>query len=921
MGPTVTIKTISSVYSAGYSLSAHYTGLSITSAGEVTNAAGATGKTGTATRNGGAGGAGKRALAMPRGSTLLNHGRILGGAGGTGGAGYGTAAQYHSGPNGGGGGAGGLAATLSGYGSITTYGWLSGGAGGDGGGGGRGGLGGSGGAGGAGGVGGNGLVANLGANLDNLGTLSGGAGGNSGGGSANGAPGGDGGAGGVGVVLKTTRQLTNQGLILGGAGGNGGGEYSQYAGPGGMGGDGGEGVTIALTATITNTGVIEGGAGGIGGPGFGLNGFSGNGGNGGEAIDLAGGGVVSNTGTVRGGAGGDTGQYYQAISGSGGAGGGGVFLGGWGTVTNLGMIAGGAGGKAYMINGGPSGIGIQLKAGGVVVNGSASDTAAVISGYAGIRLYADGLITNFGAIDCLSNDFFGGPAGVQMFDGGTVLNMGTIAAISGGGHYYPAYGIYTYKGDITNGGSDNHAALIVGYVGLRGDGATIDNFATIQGTGGVAVMLTASDRLIAESGSQLIGLATGGGGTLELGAARGMISGLGATAALSGDLTMTCTGFASYALDSGGQWTLTGANNVGQGATLTVDQGATMTVTDLLAGVGGTLDVAGTEVIVAGGGIGVQNWVVTGGTTDFSGIETFTGSFQETGAATLTLSAGSHLWLTGATVLSGLLNGSGTLQVTNASTGGLTIDDTAILQVNHAFSQTGKVTVGGAAGHATVEIIRAAVWSLNGNSIARGSSVRNRIVDVGRVVANGGSSVVDVAISDYGVIEAGGGVLSLSQPIYGTGTLKIDAGATLNVRTVGSLLKATFSGGNATLALNEPRKFGATISGFALTDTIDLIHIKATGASVNAADQLIIVNGATTVATLRLAGNYAGATFVAGSDGAGGTDIALASAASVPPSPHVLIGAMASLGASAASLPAPSRPLDASGPTLLVPRH
>ena len=38
-------------------------------------------------------------------------------------------------------------------------------------------------------------------------------------------------------------------------------------------------------------------------------------------------------------------------------------------------------------------------------------------------------------------------------------------------------------------------------------------------------------------------------------------------------------------------------------------------------------------------------------------------------------------------------------------------------------------------------------------------------------------------------------------------------------------------------------------------------------------------------------------------------------------SPQVLLGAMASLRASAASLPAPTRPLDASGPTLLVPRH
>ena len=112
--------------------------------------------------------------------------------------------------------------------------------------------------------------------------------------------------------------------------------------------------------------------------------------------------------------------------------------------------------------------------------------------------------------------------------------------------------------------------------------------------------------------------------------------------------------------------------------------------------------------------------------------------------------------------------------------------------------------------------------------------------------------------------------------------------------TTTSTLTASFNGAGATLALKAPTTFAATIAGFAVGDTVDLLKIAATGASVNANDQLVIVNGATTVAKLQLTGSYAGATFNIASDGAGGTRITLLTAAM--DSPHAFIGAMAGLG-------------------------
>ena len=78
---------------------------------------------------------------------------------------------------------------------------------------------------------------------------------------------------------------------------------------------------------------------------------------------------------------------------------------------------------------------------------------------------------------------------------------------------------------------------------------------------------------------------------------------------------------------------------------------------------------------------------------------------------------------------------------------------------------------------------------------------------------------------------------------------------------------------------------------------------KSTGANVNGDDQLVIVNGATTVAAPQLVGSYAGATFSVGSDGKGGTDMTFAGEASAPtttmimqaPSPHVMAAAMAGM--------------------------
>ena len=158
-----------------------------------------------------------------------------------------------------------------------------------------------------------------------------------------------------------------------------------------------------------------------------------------------------------------------------------------------------------------------------------------------------------------------------------------------------------------------------------------------------------------------------------------------------------------------------------------------------------------------------------------------------------------------------------------------------------------------------------------------------------------GVTRVEVDFDDTGAISAHSGRLDFTKAITGDGTMAVDAGATLEVdRSAAASLGMSFNGAGATLALGKPSKFAATISGFAPGDTIDLLATQATAATLKSGDKLVIFNGADKVATLQLAGDYTGASFAVGSDGAGGTNITVTTPGGPPG--HRFVAAMAGLG-------------------------
>jgi hypothetical protein len=81
----------------------------------------------------------------------------------------------------------------------------------------------------------------------------------------------------------------------------------------------------------------------------------------------------------------------------------------------------------------------------------------------------------------------------------------------------------------------------------------------------------------------------------------------------------------------------------------------------------------------------------------------------------------------------------------------------------------------------------------------------------------------------------------------------------------------SFSGNNATLKLDTPNSFTGIISGFALTDKIDLVGVVASSVTYNNSTNVLTVNTGSGARTFTLTGALVGDMVTSTSDGNGGT--------------------------------------------------
>ncbi len=292
---------------------------------------------------------------------------------------------------------------------------------------------------------------------------------------------------------------------------------------------------------------------------------------------------------------------------------------------------------------------------------------------------------------------------------------------------------------------------------------------------------------------------------------------------------------------------------------------------------GGTLVLGGGAVEWAGGGL---NGVQVQGTLDLS-------------------SAGEGVSLSGVTLTGAGGVGPGAINLTGANA---TLDfdgkqslDNATITVGNSGGTNGIVLVSSVSQTVTLGAGVTIDASVTGsqviirylNFVSTVDLVDNGVINAG---ASGGSLFMQVpTFTNNGVLAiSNGDAVSINGTVNGTGTISLsDASLSLGVVAAGQTL--TFGDGAGSLTLSNASGFGGTIAGLQAGDRIDLTFVKATSLTLSGTDQLIVMNGATTVATLQLEGTYQASQFKLTGDKAGGSLITVHAAA--------MTQAMASLGA------------------------
>jgi Ca2+-binding RTX toxin-like protein len=515
------------------------------------------------------------------------------------------------------------------------------------------------------------------------------------------------------------------------------------------------------------------------------------------------------------------------------------------TVANYGTIA-------------ASADGIDLRLGGSVTNGASGASAALISGYSGVRiggaagtvvnsatiagtgiagigiiLGTGGSVTN-GAGGATGARISGGLDGVAIFgSAGTVANFATLAGNGASG-----YGIFMVAGgSVTNGASGATAALISGYFrGMRNptSAVTITNFATIAGTGtaGVGVDLLA--------GGSVTNGATGSTAAVIAGGTIGVSFGAAGDITNFGTMIGSNTNSIGVALFAGGSVANGAAGALISGAARGVKiTGGPGTVVNsamiagnsyagvVLAAGGSVTNGAGgaTAALISGGLDGVQVLSSAGTVANFAtlaGTGTFGyGIFMEDGGS-ITNGAGSAT----AALISGSFRGvrvftsTGTVAnfATIAGTSGVGVDLVAGGSVTNGAGAIITGIIGVLIGDAGGTVATAGLISgAGGAAVLFGAGDDRLIVDptaafAGAVDGGAGNNTLELRAG-----AIGGTLSGLGSTFVNFDYVAIDPGATWTVEATslaGGVVVAGSGGANRLVMLNAGAIDLSRVSGF-----------------------------------------------------------------------------------------------------------
>jgi hypothetical protein len=225
------------------------------------------------------------------------------------------------------------------------------------------------------------------------------------------------------------------------------------------------------------------------------------------------------------------------------------------------------------------------------------------------------------------------------------------------------------------------------------------------------------------------------------------------------------------------------------------------------------------------------------------------GSYQ-VGASSL-LSLGNNEFITSLTGAVTLTGAGSTIQSYNTTTGTEVTIDTKLTTINAA----GILAVLGARGLSATN-----AFTDNGLLQLGGGTFKETSLAIGSNGRVFGFGTITPAIADSGTVEAKSGTLLISGAITGTGTLQIDAGATLDLHSSTTAQETAIFAGQGVLKLDNPTAFASPIANFQAGDVLNIGALVATSASLSGSTLTITTSTGTTL-TETLTGSFANERF------------------------------------------------------------
>ena len=262
---------------------------------------------------------------------------------------------------------------------------------------------------------------------------------------------------------------------------------------------------------------------------------------------------------------------------------------------------------------------------------------------------------------------------------------------------------------------------------------------------------------------------------------------------LNNSFAGTINGAGQFAIGGGGADTIAAGTVITSGAFNVYDNGTNVTL-------GGNLSYAGTFTQAFGTAINLN-----GHTLSLSGPV----NFFNAGFGTPTVNGSGALATSGATSVNFLVLG-GTVGWSNTG----------------VISEIGTLQIGDLGfGVATFTNQSAGTYNIvNDSGITRGTADASSFTNAGTFIKTGGTgrSVVGVNFVNTGTVEVQSGALDIAGAVSGTGSMKIDAGARLELgASVASGTTINFAGSSGVLQIDNLTGFSGTVTGFGAGDVIE----------------------------------------------------------------------------------------------------